>query len=64
MFDTSWIADLDASSACEAIAATQTELRERELRELVLAAHWAKIHNAETVPDRPSGPSASGDRAC
>jgi len=55
MFDTSWIADLDAGSACEAIVATQTELRERELRELVLAAQWVKIHNADTLPNQTTG---------
>jgi hypothetical protein len=52
MFDISWIADLDAGSACEAIVGTQQELREHELRELVLAAHWAVLHGDESVPVR------------
>lgn len=52
MFDVSWIADLDAASACEAVVVTQDELRERELAELVLAAHWAALHGPETVPAR------------
>ena len=41
MFETSWIADLDADSACLAIEGNQLDLREQELRELWLAAHWA-----------------------
>jgi hypothetical protein len=55
MFDTSWIADLDAESACRAIADTQVDLREAEWRELALAAHWADLHDEDTLPvgDRP-----------
>ena len=30
MFDTSWIADLDADSACHAITGNQLDLREQE----------------------------------
>ena len=52
MFDTSWIADLDATSACEAILGTQQELREQEVRELRLAAHWAVLHGVDSVPVR------------
>jgi len=51
MFDMAEIADLDASSACEAITATQSELREREWRELVLAAQWAVLHGPESLPN-------------
>ena len=50
MFDTSWIADLDATSACEAIVGTQQELREQEVCELRLAAHWAVLHGVDSVP--------------
>ncbi len=60
MFDTTWIDDLDAKSASEAVVATQTELRERELHELVLAAHWAKIHNADTLPAQSAGSKPPG----
>ena len=56
MFDTSWIADLDASSACLAITGNQLDLREQELRELLLAAHWATLHGADSLPGR-TGPS-------
>jgi hypothetical protein len=59
MFDTTWIADLDADAACEVIAATQQELREREWRELALAAHWADLHDARTLPVR-TGPVLPG----
>lgn len=55
MFDTSWIADLDARSASEMVVATQTELREQELRELLLAAHWAALHSGDTLPVKASG---------
>ena len=59
MFDTLWVADLDAATACEVITGTQQELREQEWRELVLAAHWADLHNAETLPVR-TGPVLAG----
>ncbi len=59
MFDTSCIADLDAASACEAITATQDELREREWRELALAAHWADLHDERSLPVR-EGPVLPG----
>ena len=50
MFDTSWIADLDAAGACEAVTGTQVDLREAEWRELALAAHWADLHDEHTLP--------------
>lgn len=60
VFDTTTrIADLDADAACEAIASTQQELREREWRELALAAHWADLHDARTLPVR-TGPVLPG----
>ena len=49
MFDTSWIADLDADAACRAITGTQVELREAEWRELALVAHWADLHGEGSV---------------
>ena len=62
MFDTSWIADLDAGSACLAITGNQQDLREQELRELLLAAHWATLHGADSLPTR-SGPVLRGPSA-
>ena len=59
MFDTSWIADLDAAAACRAITGTQADLREAEWRELALAAHWADLHDGHTVPVR-TGPVLAG----
>ena len=50
MFDTSWIADLDADAACRAVVGTQADLREAEWRELALAAHWADLHDEQTIP--------------
>ena len=44
VFDTSWIADLDAEQACAAITETQDVLREQEWQELRLAGHWAVLH--------------------
>ena len=58
MFDTSWIAGLDADAACRAIAGTQVDLRESEWRELALAAHWADLHDEHTLPT--SGGSVLG----
>src|SRR4051812_43671494 len=51
MFDTSWVADLDAETACAAITATQEALRTQEWHELVLAAHWAALHDPHTRHD-------------
>lgn len=59
MFDTSWIADLDAAGACRVIEGTQVELREAEWRELALAAHWADLHDEHTLPQR-TGPVLEG----
>jgi hypothetical protein len=59
MFDTSWIADLDAAGACRAIAGPQVDLREIEWRELVLAAHWTDLHDEHTVP-AGEGPVLAG----
>ncbi|MEO6266427.1 MAG: hypothetical protein ABIO66_07470 [Nocardioidaceae bacterium] len=54
MFDTSWIADLDAASACQAITGIQVDLCEIEWRELALAAHWADLHDDQTVAHKGS----------
>ena len=59
MFDTSWVADLDAAGACRAVAGTQVELLEAEWRELVLAARWADLHDEQTVPGS-TGPVLAG----
>jgi len=59
MFDTLWIADLDAESACAVISGTQWDLREHEWRELALASHWATLHDPETIPCR-NGPTLPG----
>ena len=59
MFDTSWIADLDADGACRAVAGTQVDLREAEWRELALAAHWADLHDEHTIPTS-TGPVLAG----
>jgi hypothetical protein len=60
MFDISWVAELDAEQACASITATQGRLRENEWRELVLAAHWATLHDAETVAGPTSTRGGSG----
>ncbi|MDX6301888.1 MAG: hypothetical protein QOF53_3102, partial [Nocardioidaceae bacterium] len=57
MFDTSWIADLDADQACAEITATQDVLREKEWHELRLAGHWAVLNDPDSTT--PTG----GDRA-
>ena len=63
MFDTSWIADVDADSACHAITGNQLDLREQELRELLLAAHWATLHGADSIPERPGNVLPGTERA-
>jgi hypothetical protein len=62
MFDSDWIADLDADAACEAIRRTQDELREREWREIALAAHWAVLHDEHTLPARIGPPPEGAER--
>src|SRR3954453_21841305 len=58
MFDTSWVADLDAETACAAITATQDALRTQEWHELVLAAHWAALHDPHTLCRDPGTPGS------
>src|SRR3954470_10693448 len=58
MFDTSWVADLDAETACAAITATQEALRTQEWHELVLAGHWAALHDPHTVCRDPGTPGS------
>ncbi len=38
------------TAACRAVAGTQQDLREAEWRELALAAHWADLHDEQTIP--------------
>ena len=52
MFDTDWLAELDADGVCEQVARTQAELRQAEWRELALAAQWAVLHDEHTLPTR------------
>src|SRR3954451_8504211 len=61
MFDTSWIADLDADQACVAITATQDVLREKEWHELRLAGHWAVLHDPDSsTASRRASTGATG----
>jgi hypothetical protein len=63
MFDTSWIADLDAGGVCEAMLAARDVVREQEWRELVLAAQWAVLHDPSHDPAvSAAGASAGGER--
>ena len=52
MFDLSWIDDLDASAAADAVVAHETAQLESDATFARLAAHWADLHNADTLPDR------------
>lgn len=54
MFDVGWVAELGADAACTAITETQDRLREQEWTELALAAHWAVLHDGETLRTRAS----------
>jgi hypothetical protein len=63
MFDSGWVGDLDVVGACEAIVSTQDELREREWREIALAAHWAVLHDEHTLPSRTGPAPAGAERA-
>jgi hypothetical protein len=62
MFDTSWVGELDAGQACAAITATQDALRELEWHELLLAGHWAVLHDPKSIlrtdRDTPGGEQA------
>jgi len=56
MFDTSWLDDLDATAACEAVIVNQDDLREQEWRELAIAARWAVLHGPESLPAQDPAP--------
>jgi len=60
MFDTTWVAELGADQACAMVTATQGRLRESEWRELVLAGHWATLHDGETVTGRARAGAGAG----
>ncbi len=49
MFDTSWVADLDADAACAALVEAHRGVLEAEARVLALAGHWADLHNGDAV---------------
>jgi hypothetical protein len=52
MFGTSWIDDLDANAAADALARAHREALAAEAQLFVLAGHWAKLHNEDSVPLR------------
>ncbi len=60
MFDTSWLADLDAEAACVAVTESQARLRQEEWRELCLAAHWAVLHDRHTAGRGAHDPHDAG----
>ena len=49
MTDTSWIADLDAQAAADALVETHAAMVEAEAKEFALAAHWADLHAPEKL---------------
>ncbi|MGH3330962.1 MAG: hypothetical protein ACRDPJ_06590, partial [Nocardioidaceae bacterium] len=49
MFDTLWVADLDADAACAALVEAHRGVLEAEARVLALAGHWADLHNGDAV---------------
>lgn len=51
MFDWSWIDDLDANSAADALAACREEVLAAEAKQFALAAHWADLRDPDFVED-------------
>lgn len=53
--DLAWIEELDGQGAADALAASHAARIEAEAAEFVLAAHWADLHNPETITSRRDG---------
>lgn len=58
--ETAWIDDTDGQAAAAALVATRTAQREAEATELALAAHWATLHDEDSIPRGGSGRTLPG----
>ena len=50
--DSAWIDDLDGQAAADALVANHARFLEAEANEFLLAAHWADLHNEDSLPGR------------
>ena len=50
--DAATISDLDGQAAADALVANHAALLEAEANEFILAAHWADLHNEDSLPVR------------
>lgn len=55
-----WIGDIDGEAAAAALVATRAAQREAEATELALAAHWAMLHDEDSIPQGGSGRTLPG----
>lgn len=58
--ETAWIGDTDGQAAAAALVATRTVQREAEATEFALAAHWATLHDEDSIPRGGSGRTLLG----
>jgi hypothetical protein len=63
-----WIDDTDGHAAAAALVGTHAAQLEAEATELALAAHWAKLHDEDSIPGAGRGarspvPSGRADSA-
>jgi hypothetical protein len=58
--ETAWIDDTDGQAAAAALVATRTAQREAEATEFALAAHWATLHDEDSLPRGGSGRTLPG----
>ena len=55
-----WIDDTDGRAAAAALVATRTAQREAEATEFALAAHWATLHDEDSIPRGGTGGTLLG----
>lgn len=53
--ETGWVGALDGQGAADALVAAHADLVTAEVVELKLAARWADLHSADSLPARASG---------
>ena len=55
-----WIDDTDGRAAADALVAVRVAQREAEATELALAAHWATLHDEDSIPRGGTGRTLPG----
>jgi hypothetical protein len=50
MVETAWIDELDVGGVCEAVSGNRLARMRADVGQLLLAAHWADLHNGDALP--------------